>query len=374
MEDNFKRIIRVPSSKQLSRANLSGKRVLARFDFNVPIEDGKIEDEKRINAAIPTIEKILEKDPAEINIICHLGRPEKPKDKNFSTKIIAEYLAAVLHCRQEPKEFQTDIKSPALDKFYQISDKIRLFENLRYDEREEKNSVIFARELARMGDVFVLDAFANIHRQHASMDAIQDILPTYVGLIMEKEINTLFKVLNSPERPFVAIIGGAKVEDKLPIIQAFSKRADAVIVGGKTANEWIEKGIPSGKNVFLPADGINKFGSIVFMDVENIKKGVFDIGPQTIMLYKSVLASAKTIFWNGNLGMTEDHKFVHGTYEIARYMQKIKCEKIASGGNTAEAIDEMGIASDFDFISTGGGATSDFVTGKKLPVLEKILK
>jgi phosphoglycerate kinase len=191
---------------------------------------------------------------------------------------------------------------------------------------------------------------------------------------MEREINILQRILHAPERPFVAIIGGAKVEDKLPIIKALAKRADAIIVGGKTANEWIENGLPSGKNIFLPTDGINKMGSIAPMSEESIKKGIFDIGPQTIMLYKSILASAKTIFWNGNLGMTENKKFVHGTYEIARYIQKLKCDKVASGGNTSEVIDEMGIEDGFDFISTGGGATSDLIAGKDLPVLNKLLK
>lgn len=374
MEESFKRIIRVPSFRQLSRADFRSKRVLVRFDFNVPIEKGVIEDEKRIDVAIPTIKKILERGATEINIVCHLGRPKNSTDQSCSVKLIAQYLSKKLLPGSAPKAFRTDIDSPSLSKFYQITDRVRLFENIRYDEREEKNSVVFAKQLARLGDVFVLDAFANIHRQHASMDAIQDILPTYTGLIMEREINVLHRILHAPERPFVAIIGGAKVEDKLPIIKALAKKSDAVIVGGKTANEWVERGIPTGKNIFLPTDGINKSGSIVPMNDEDIKKGIFDIGPQTIMLYKSVLASAKTIFWNGNLGMTEDKKFVHGTYEIARYIQKLKCDKVASGGNTAEVIDEMGIEDGFDFISTGGGATSDLIAGKNLPVLNKLLK
>lgn len=374
MEESFKRIIRVPSFRQLSRANFRGKRVLARFDFNVPIEDGEIKDKKRIDVSIPTIKKILERGASEINIVCHLGRPKNSSDDSCSVKIIAQYLSKRLSASAPPKTYKTDIDSPALSKFYQITDKVRLFENIRYDEREEKNSVTFAKQLSRLGDVFVLDAFANIHRQHTSMDAIQDLLPTYTGLVMEREINILHRILYAPERPFVAIIGGAKVEDKLPIIKALANKSDAVIVGGKTANEWVEQGIPSGKNIFLPSDGINKMGSIVPMNNESIKKGIFDIGPQTIMLYKSILASAKTIFWNGNLGMTEDKKFVHGTYEIARYIKKLKCDKVASGGNTSEVIEEMGIEDGFDFVSTGGGATSDLIAGKNLPVLNKLLK
>jgi phosphoglycerate kinase len=374
VEELSKRIIRIPSARQLARADFRGKRVLARFDFNVPIENGKIEDTNRIDVVIPTLKKIMEKDPVEINIVCHLGRPSKPKDPEFSVKPIAKYLHGILKSKHAMAVGHTDIDSLALDTFYQIADKIRLFENLRYDEGEEKNSVAFAKKLARLGDVFVLDAFANIHREHASMVAIQDLLPTYVGLLTEREINTLFKLLHAPERPFVAIIGGAKIEDKMPIINNLSKKSDAVIVGGMTANEYILKKLPRTGNIYLPVDGINKSGVISAMDEHSIKDGIFDIGPQTIMLYKSILSSAKTVFWNGNLGMTENRRFVHGTYEIARYLQKLKCEKIASGGNTAEVIDEMGDEDAFDFISTGGGATSDFIAGKTLPALEKLLK
>lgn len=374
MEELSKRIIRVPSSRQLARADFRGKRVLARFDFNIPIENAKIEDTNRIDLVIPTIKKILEKGAQEINIVCHLGRPEKKKDPEFSVRIIADYLNEALKSKQRLLVGHTDISSDSLDTFYQINDKIRLFENLRYDEGEEKNLLSFAKKLARLGDVFVLDAFANIHREHASMVAIQDLLPTYVGLLTEKEINTLFRLLHAPERPFVAIIGGAKVEDKMPIIESLSKKSDAIIVGGMTANEYILKKLPRSGNIYLPVDGVNKSGSICNMDEETIKNGVFDIGPQTIMLYKSILSSAKTIFWNGNLGMTENKRFVHGTYEIARYLQKLKCEKVASGGNTAEVIDEMGGEATFDFISSGGGATSDLVAGKELPAIDKLLK
>jgi len=368
-----KRIVRIPSHRQLGRADLRGKRVLVRVDFNVPIIDGKVVDSRRIEAVMPTIKKIIEKDAKEINIIGHLGRPDGKADRGFSTIQIAKVICSKIPYKCKLTEGKSDSKSPALSQFYKIGDKIRVYENLRFDPREEKNSKDFAKELAELGDVFVQDAFANIHREHASMMAIQDLLPTYAGLLVEKETNILFKLLSHPEEPFVAIIGGAKVEDKLSIIEALSSVTKAVLIGGKTANEWLAQDHPKKDNIYLPVDGLNKMGSIVPIDKTTLKAGIYDIGPQTVMLYKCILSSAKTIFWNGNLGMTENKRYVYGTYEIARFVARLKAEKVASGGNTAEVIDNLNLAGQFDFISTGGGATSNFIAGKKLPVLEKLL-
>jgi phosphoglycerate kinase len=372
--DQFKRIVRIPSHRQISRVDLRSKRVLLRVDFNVPVENGQIEDVKRIWAALPTIKKCLERGAAEVNIVSHFGRPKNSRDEAFSTKIIAKKLSEIMREKRAPRQGVSDIDSPALARFYQITPKVRLFENLRFDPGEEKNSAHFAKQLSALGDICVIDAFANLHRNHASMVAIQDFLPTYAGLLVEREVNVLFRLLNQPERPFVCIVGGAKVEDKLPIIEAFSESADAVLIGGMTANEYILQEHPKGENIFLPNDGINKVGGIVPINQQTLKSGIFDIGPQTIMLYKSVLSSAKTIFWNGNMGMSENKRYVHGTFEIARFISKLKADKIASGGNTVEVIDELNLADRFSFLSTGGGATSDFVAGKKLPALERLLK
>lgn len=373
MDEPFRRIVRIPSHRQLNRADLRGKRILVRVDFNVPIVDGKSADLRRVDAMMPTIKKIIEKDAKEINIIGHLGRPDGKKDRNLSTIQIAKVICSKIPYKCKLTEGKSDSQSPALSQFYKIGDKIRVFENLRFDPREEKNSEDFAKELSGLGDVFVQDAFANIHRNHASMLAIQDLLPTYAGLLVEKETNILFKILSHPDRPFVAIIGGAKIEDKLPAIEALTKTADAVLIGGKTANEWMVQDHPKNENVYLPVDGLNKLGSIVPINEATLKNGIFDIGPQTVMLFKSILSSAKTIFWNGNLGMTESKRYIYGTHEVARFIAKLQAEKVISGGNTAEVIDEMKLSDKFDFISTGGGATSDFIAGKKLPVLEKLL-
>ncbi len=370
--DNFRRILRVPPHKTLRRVDFRGKRVLVRVDLNVPVENGVIQDPRRIEAAIPTIKKIIERGAEEVNIITHFGRPQG-SDKEFSTEKLANALGILLRARDKAQRQTTDLNSPALKTFYRITQNINLFENLRFDPGEEKNSKDFAKELSSLGDVFVQDAFANIHREHASMMAICDELPIFVGLLVEREINSLFKILYNPEHPFVAIIGGAKIEDKLGVITSLSAKADAVLVGGMTANEWVMDKHPVSKNIYLPSDGVNKNGAIVPINPETAREGVFDIGPETIMLYKSILSSAKTIFWNGNLGMTENRKFVHGTNEIARYLCKLKAEKVASGGNTAEAIHELNLETMFDFISTGGGATSDLIAGRKMPVIDKLL-
>lgn len=374
MAESFKRIVRIPSHRQISRADFRGKRVLVRVDFNVPIENGKIQDMERIFCAMPTIKKCLERGASEINIITHLGRPKNDSDKEFSTAILSKKIAELLREKKPPKVGKTDIDSPALRTFYQISPKVRLFENLRYDSGEEKNSVAFAKKLALLGDVCVIDAFANLHREHASMVAVQQLMPSYAGLLVEKEVNSLFALVNSSDHPFVCVIGGAKVEDKMPIMQELSKVADTIIVGGMTANEYILGGHVLNDKIFLPMDGINKVGAIVPINEQTLKAGVFDIGPQTIMLYKSILSSAKTIFWNGNLGMSENRRYVHGTYEIARFIAKLKAKKIVSGGNTGQVINELKIADRFNFISTGGGATSNFIAGKKMPALEMLLK
>lgn len=375
MAEKFRRIVRIPSHRQLARVDFRGKTVLVRFDFNVPVENGAVSDPERIDAAIPTLKKIIERGAQKVNIICHLGRPEKPGDKQFSVLPIAEVIAQRLRIsKYDPQMKQSEIDSPSLGRYFEIGPKVNLFENLRYDEGEEKNSAEFAKKLSQLGDYFVQDAFANIHREHASMVKIQELLPTYAGLLVEREVNHLFKLMNNPEKPFVGIIGGAKVEDKLGVIAALSKMCDAVLIGGKTANEYILDAHPKTGNIFLPTDGLSKFGAIVPLNNETLKAGVFDIGPQTIMLYKSILASAKTIFWNGNLGMTENKRFIYGTFEIARFISKLKADKIASGGNTAEVIDDLKLSDHFTFISTGGGATSDFIVGKKLPALELLLR
>lgn len=372
MAESFKRIIRIPSRREIEHAAIAGKKILARFDFNLPVSDGKIEDEERIDLAIPTIKYILSKNPRELNIVTHFGRPESEKDTDFSTLVIAKIIAKKLGKKSPSKKDIEGQKSPALKNCYSFEN-INVFENLRFDKREELNDRVFAAELAQFGDLFIQDAFANAHRTHTSMVALQKMLPTYAGHLLKKEVNTLFKIVNASNRPLVAVIGGAKIEDKLPIIEALSKIADSVIVGGRTANEWIMDKHPRTGNVYLPIDGVGKNGAIAPINEQTLKSGIFDIGPQTIMLYKSILASAKTVFWNGNLGLTEEKKFAHGTNEIARFMSKLKAETIVSGGNTVQVVNDLKIADSFSFISSGGGATSDFISGKKLPALELLL-
>jgi len=359
----------------LIRADLKGKNVLVRFDFNVPIEDGKVADSSRIDAAISTLKKIIDKGARRVSIICHLGRPEGGFDEQFSVAPIARAICERLGVKFKIKPTVADNTTfVSLGKYFEIGESIRLYENLRFDKEECENNLKFSHALAELGDVFIQDAFANIHRDHASMVGVSKILPTYAGLLVEKEVNNLFRILSEPKRPFVAIIGGAKIKDKLPIIEALSDKCESVIIGGMTSNEWTLEGHLKTENIYLPTDGINKFGSIVPITEATLKTGIFDIGPQTIMLYKSILTTAKTIFWNGNLGMTENKRFIHGTYEIARFIARLKVEKVASGGNTLEVINHLRLGGNFSFISTGGGATSDLISGKKMPALEMLLK
>ena len=373
MEKTFRRIIRIPSHRQLVRAQIEGRRVLARFDFNVPIENGNIKDTKRIESALPTIRKILARGAVQLNIICHLGRPNGESNA-LSTAPVAATLSRFLGFKPAARGVKLNNRFRCLSRFYPVGDKIRVFENLRFDGGEEKNSAVFSKALSELGDIFVQDAFANIHRAHASMVGVASILPPHAGLLVEREVNSLFRLLHHPRPPFVAVIGGAKAEDKMPIIRALSERAEAVVVGGRTANEWILRQHAIAANIYLPTDGINKVGAIVRINEKTLNEGVFDIGPRTIMLFKTVIASAKTVFWNGNLGMTEKSRFSHGTFEIARFIAKLRIEKIASGGNTAEVINHLRLRDSFNFISTGGGATSDFIIGKKMPALEILLK
>ncbi|MDH4358677.1 MAG: phosphoglycerate kinase [Candidatus Berkelbacteria bacterium] len=374
MAELSKRIVRVPPHRQISKADFRLKRVLIRFDLNVPVEKGEVQDEKRIEAAMPTLKKVMERGAKEIIVISHLGRPEGKRRDEFSLRPVAQIIAKRLRSRVKPKKIETEIDSPALKEYFELTPRVKLFENLRFDPGEESNSASFAKKLASLADIFVQDAFANIHREHTSMVGLPELLPTYAGLLLEKEVYHLMKILNNPDRPFVTLIGGAKVADKLPIIEAFSKIAEAVLVAGKTANEYILEGHPRTGDIYLPTDGISKLGSIVPINEQTLKSGIFDVGPQTIMLYKSILASAKTIFWNGNLGMTENKRFIHGTYEIARFIGKLKAHKVASGGNTDEVISALNLTDQYSFVSTGGGATSDFIAGKKLLALELLLR
>lgn len=371
MPDN-KKIVRIPPNKLIRAFDYTGKNVLVRVDYNVPIESSQVADDNRISASLETLKYILSKNPKNLYICSHLGRPDGKAKKEFELHPVARVLHKLLGLKTMIQKISLG-ENIVLKQSYKLSTNIYLLENLRFDKREESNDEGFAREISQIADVYVLDAFATLHRSHASTDAITDLLPTYAGFLVEREVNCLLKVMHNPDRPYVFVIGGAKIEDKMPLIEAVRPKCDIVLVGGKVANEWQELGHETGEKVKLPVDGINPRGMIVPVNSATLKEGIMDIGPQTILDFKGFLSDAKTIVWNGCLGKAEERKFAHGTCEIARFISKQRAEKVVLGGDTAAAVDELKLGGSYNFVSTGGSASTEFMAGKQLPGLKKFL-
>lgn len=365
--------------KTMRNVAVNGKKIILRVDYNLPIaSSGEISDNARILATIPTLEWILRHQPQQIIIITHWGRPEGKVVDKWRLKPIAQELAKILKKKRLinagriiTKEF--DDSSPILNTRYYIGKDITMLENLRFDPGEEKNSTAFAKIIAQEGDVYINDAFAVSHRTHASLVAITKLLPSYAGMLLADELKNLEPLLENQKRPFVAIIGGAKVKDKIPVINMLRRIADTILIGGKTANDYFEALTEPVEKLIFPTDGIDKVGRIVPFTQEVIKiNPPFDIGPDTINRFKAVLKSAKTVFWNGSLGMAEEKKFCHGSYEIARFIGNMHATTIVSGGDTAQIIDALDIRKHFTYVSTGGGAASEYLIGKKLPSIEAL--
>lgn len=335
---------------------IKNKKVLLRTDFNVPIKKNQILDKTRIIESLPTI-KFLLKNNNFLIIISHLGRPKGKWLNNLSLYPIAKYLGKLL-----TKKNNLKIKKNYLDNFlfYKINNSVCLLENIRFYSGEEKNSLKFARQLSKLGDVFINDAFSICHRAHASTFGITKFLPSYGGLLLKKEIDSLEKVLKNPRRPLVCIIGGAKIETKLPLIKKLVYIADYLLLGGKIAFENVN--IQS-KKIYFPLDKIN--------DPNNLVK---DIGERTIKLYSELIKKAKTIFWNGPMGVFEDKKFEQGTKKIAEAVANSQAFTIIGGGETILAIKKYKLSKKVSFISTGGGATLEYLAGEKMPGLEALKK
>ncbi len=357
-------------------ANVTGKKVLYRADYNLPVgKDGEPSDDARILATVPTIEWLLRHKVAQIIIISHWGRPTKPSVQ-WQLAPVARRIADILKAKKMvsggkimTKEVGNAV-SPVLARRYYIGRSITLLENLRFDTGEEKNSAHLASILADEADLYVNDAFASSHRAHASIVAITKKLPSYAGLLLAHEVQELKPLLDGQEKPFIVLIGGSKIADKIPIINHFRQFADTILIGGKTAIDYYQAMTEPVDKLVFPTDGIDAKGRIISFDKDTIKKNPpLDIGPDTIMRFKAILKKAKTLFWNGSLGKAEEKKYCHGTYEIARFTANLRATTIVSGGDTAMAIDKLELRDRFSFISTGGGAASEFVIGKKLPGL-----
>ena len=389
------------NKKTVRDIDLKDKKVIVRCDFNVPLdENGKITDNRRIVGALDTIKYLLEQN-AKIILMSHLGRPKGEVKPEFSLKPVAEELSRLLG---KDVKLASDIigeSAKTLTSNMKSGD-IVLLENIRFDAREEKNDLEFAKQLASMAEIYVNDAFGTAHRAHSSTAGIAQYLPAVSGFLMEKELNFLGTALENPERPFVAILGGAKVSDKIAVIDNLLNKVNSLIIGGAMANtfikamgynvgnslcetdkidlanELIEKAKLKNIKLILPIDvkigkEFNKDTESKIVDINNVPEGwsIFDIGLKTIELYKKELENAKTIVWNGPVGLFEFDQFAIGTNSVAEILASLdNATTIIGGGDSAAAVEKSGLADKMTHISTGGGASLEFLEGKKLPGVE----
>ena len=337
-------------------ADVGGKRVLVRADLNVPLDGGRVADDTRIRASLPTLKLLLERDAQRVTVCSHLGRP-KGEDTAFSMRPVADRLHELL-----PDE------------------RIDVLENTRFEPGETKNDPAYARELAGHGELYVNDAFGSAHRAHASTEGVAHLLPAYAGLLLERELNELGKLLGDVAHPFVLISGGAKVEDKLGVLQNLGGKADTVLVGGKMA-EQIRTDNPLPFEVVLPADVVaaREFAEDAEAKVtpyDALPDGWLglDIGPETRELFARHIAEARTIFWNGPMGVFEWPSFAEGTKAVAEAVAASDGYSVVGGADSARALTELGLADDVSWLSTGGGAALELLEGKELPGVAAIPK
>ena len=328
---------------------MGGKHVLVRADLNVPLEDGRVADDNRIRKALPTLEYLLEHDAVEVAVCSHLGRPEGP-DPALSMTPVARRLRELL-----PDE------------------RIDVLENTRFDPGEKKNDPEFARKLAEGRDLFVEDAFGSVHRAHASTVGVAQLLPAYAGLLLERELEELGKLLGEVERPFVLVSGGAKVEDKLEVLRNLGGRADTVLVGGKMAEQLREHN-PLDFPVELPQDVVaaaafepDAEAKVVPYDALPEDWLGLDIGPETRKAFAAEIERAKTIFWNGPMGVFEWPRFAEGTKAVAEAVARSEGYSVVGGADSARALRELGLEDEVSWLSTGGGAALELLAGKELP-------
>jgi phosphoglycerate kinase len=338
--------------RSVRRAEVGGKRVLVRSDLNVPLDDGRVADDTRIRASLPTLRYLLERDAAEVRVCSHLGRPTGP-DPAFSMEPVRERLRELLP-----------------------DDGVEVLENTRFDPGETTNDPEFARRLADGSELFVQDAFGSVHRAHASTVAVAQLLPAYAGLLLERELSELGKLLGEVERPFVLVSGGAKVEDKLGVLRNLGGKADTVLVGGKMAEE-LREGSPLGFPVELPTDVV---ASVAFepdaeakvVPYDELPEGWLglDIGPETRERFAVAIAGAKTIFWNGPMGVFEWPRFAEGTKAVAEAVAGADAFSVVGGADSIRALNELGLLDRVSWASTGGGAALELLEGKALPGVE----
>lgn len=381
------------NKKTIRDVDVSGKKVLVRVDFNVPLKDGKVGDDTRIRGALPTIQYLLEHGAAVI-LCSHLGRPKGTFNMDYSLKPVAEYLARLVpnkvsfapDCINEPAEKAVAALQPG---------EILVLENTRFYKEEEKNDPEFSARLASLADIYVNDAFGTAHRAHASTEGVTHTKPGVAGFLLEKEIQYLSSAVENPKRPFVAILGGAKISDKIGVIKNLLAKADHVLIGGGMANTFFkaqgfetadslvqDEALGTAKEILasgseklvLPVDLViaDKFDNEAETKViptGNVPAGwrVLDVGPETVKLFSKYVAEAGTVVWNGPMGVFEMPSFAKGTFDVAKAVAESKAISIIGGGDSVAAIQQSGLADQVTHISTGGGASLEMLEGLVLP-------
>jgi phosphoglycerate kinase len=385
------------SVRTIKDADLSNKRVLIRADFNVPIKDGAVTDDSRIKAALPTIEYILKQPGTSILLMSHLGRPKGKRDDAFSLKPVADRLSELLGSRVQLAPDCVGAETEAAAQGLKDGD-VLLLENVRFHKEETDNDAGFAKQLGSLADVYVNDAFGSAHRAHASTEGVAHILPAYAGFLIEKEVAFFEPVVRDPAQPFVAIIGGAKVSTKIGVLENLLPKCNTLVIGGGMSYTFLRaQGYEIGKSLFeeqyldtakkLLADAENK-GVKIVLPVDHVVAGEFDenaeagtiddmnipadklgmdIGPRSISQLGEIISAAKTIVWNGPMGVFEFDRFATGTLEVAKLVAECAGTTIVGGGDSVAAVNKFGLADKIDHVSTGGGASLEFLEGKTLP-------
>jgi phosphoglycerate kinase len=381
------------NKKTVKDINVKGKRVLVRVDFNVPLKDGVVGDDTRVRAALPTIEYLLQQGAAVI-LCSHLGRPKGGPDPKFSLKPVAEHLAKLMG---KPVAFAEDCVGPVAEAAAKVlkPGEVLVLENTRFHPEEEKNDPELSQKMASLADLYVNDAFGSAHRAHSSTEGVTKYLPGVAGFLMEKEIQYLSKAIEDPKRPFVAILGGAKISDKIGVIKNLLTKADQILIGGGMANTFFKaQGYPvadslveeealdtarellaqGSSKLHLPVDVViaDKFedgAASKVISMGPIPDGwrILDIGPETVKTFGKVVAAAGTVVWNGPMGVFEFPNFAKGTFGVAKAVAESNAISVIGGGDSVAAIQQSGLTDKITHISTGGGASLEMLEGLALP-------
>lgn len=385
-------------------ANLENKRVLIRVDFNVPLKEGVVKDDTRIRAAIPTIDYILSQKGTSVVVMSHFGRPKGQKNPEFSMAPIGKKFEELLGRKVK---VASDVIGPEVEKEVASlkTGEVLLLENVRFYAEEEANDENFAKALAKFGDIYVNDAFGTAHRAHASTEGVSHFLPSYAGFLIEKEVKFMAPLLENPEKPFVAIIGGAKVSSKITVLESLLRTCNTIVIGGgmaytflkvlghsvgkslveddfvETAKSFLDAANKKGVKVILPVDHVcaenfDEAAIPVVVDSVDIPENLMgmDIGNKTADLIVKELAGAKSVVWNGPMGVFEFVSFAKGTEKVAQALAKCNGTTVVGGGDSVAAINKFGLADKISHVSTGGGASLEFLEGKVLPGIKALEK